>query len=119
MTDQMRYDCIGVTGNPIIETPNLDRLASQSRSLSSCYVQAPVCVPSRQTFFAGRYPHSHRNRVNYTPLSTGETLMQRFLEQAGYRTGFVGKLHDYPPPREHALSTGFHEGLIHDGGPCE
>ena len=119
MTDQMRYDCLGASGNQIIQTPNLDRLATESVVLSSCFVQAPVCVPSRQTFFTGRYPHSHRNRVNYTPLSAGETLMQHFLQEAGYRTGFVGKLHYYPPTRDHALSTGFHEGLLHDGGPCD
>lgn len=119
MTDQQRYDCVGANGNATIRTPRLDRLAEESANFSSCFVQAPVCVPSRQTFFTGRYPHSHRNRVNYTPLDEGETLMQAYLRDAGYETGFVGKLHYWPPTREFALSTGFDRGLIHDAGPVD
>ncbi len=119
MADQMRYDCLGANGNSTIRTPNLDALAERSVNLSSCFVQSPVCVPSRQTFFTGRYPHSHRNRVNYTPMPKDTVLMQRRLQEAGYRTGFAGKLHYYPPTRAYALSTGFDDGAIHDGGPCD
>ncbi|MDX1357873.1 MAG: sulfatase-like hydrolase/transferase, partial [Clostridia bacterium] len=64
MADQLRFDCIGFNGNGIIRTPNLDRLAGQGANLQSLFIQAPVCVPSRQTFFTGRYPRYHRNRVN-------------------------------------------------------
>ena len=46
MTDQQRYDCVAANGNPIIHTPNLDRLASQSANFSHTYVQSPVCTPS-------------------------------------------------------------------------
>jgi arylsulfatase len=119
MTDQQRYDCVGANGNATIRTPHLDQLAGESANFASCFVQAPVCVPSRQTFFTGRYPHSHRNRVNYTPLEPSETLMQAYLRDAGYATGFVGKLHYWPPTREFALSTGFDRGLIHDAGPLD
>lgn len=119
MTDQQRYDCVGANGNATIRTPHLNQLAEESANFSSCFVQAPVCVPSRQTFFTGRYPHSHRNRVNYTPLDAAETLMQAYLRDAGYATGFVGKLHYWPPTREFALSTGFDRGLIHDAGPVD
>ena len=119
MTDQMRFDALGANGNETVRTPNLDTLAGEGCRFSSCIVQAPVCVPSRQTFFTGRYPHSHRNRVNYTRLDDREVLLQRMFQTRGYRTGFVGKLHYWPPTREHALSTGFDEGVIHDGGPCD
>jgi hypothetical protein len=68
MADQFRYDCLGANGNRLIRTPNLERLASQSANFSNAFVQAPVCVPSRISFFTGRYPHSHRNRVNYTAV---------------------------------------------------
>lgn len=82
--------------------------------MQNCFVQAPVCVPSRQTFFTGRYPHSHKNRVNYTPLDDQEILMQKHLQNAGYDTAFVGKLHYWPPTREKGLESGFNEGRIHD-----
>ncbi len=117
MSDQQRYDSIGANGNKLVRTPNLNRLAAESANFSRCYVQAPVCVPSRVTWFTGRYPHSHKNRVNYTPLDPRETLMQRYLQQTGYRTASVGKLHYWPPTAEHARSTGFDRVLLHDGVP--
>ncbi|MEZ5362835.1 MAG: sulfatase-like hydrolase/transferase [Bryobacterales bacterium] len=107
MTDQQRYDSLGVNGNKLARTPRLDAFAGEAANFSHCFVQAPVCVPSRITWFTGRYPHSHKNRVNYTPLDPGETLMQRHLQQAGYRTASIGKLHYWPPTAEHARSTGF------------
>jgi arylsulfatase A-like enzyme len=83
MADQQRYDSIGANGNPLVRTPNFDRLAAESANFSHCFVQAPVCVPSRITFQTGRYPHSHRNRVNYTPLDRDEKLIQQYLSEAG------------------------------------
>ena len=115
MTDQLRADCLGANGNPVIRTPCLDRLAEESANFTNTFVQAPVCVPSRISFLTGRYPHSHRNRVNYTPCDRREVLIQRLLQQAGYQTGSVGKLHFYPPTAEHARSTGFDVVLLDDG----
>ncbi len=114
MADQLRFDCLSSNGNRIIKTPNLEKLAKESADMQNCYIQSPVCVPSRQTYFLGRYPHSHKNRVNYTPLNDNEILMQSKLSDAGYSTAFVGKLHYWPPTREFAISTGFKSGLIHD-----
>ena len=54
-------------------------------------------MPSRISFFTGRYAHSHRNRVNYTPLDPSEVLMQARLKEAGYQTAAIGKLHYTPP----------------------
>jgi arylsulfatase A-like enzyme len=115
MTDQQRYDSLGANGNGLVRTPRLDHLAEESANFSHCFVQAPVCVPSRVTWFTGRYPHSHKNRVNYTPLDPRETLMQRYLQQAGYRTASIGKLHYWPPTAEHARTTGWDHVEIHDG----
>ena len=119
MTDQLRYDCLGCNGNTIIKTPNIDRLAKESANFSSFFIQAPVCVPSRQTFFSGLYPHSHKNRVNYTAMNDDVKLMQKYYREMDYQTGFIGKLHYYPSTRKYALSTGFDHGLIHDAGPTD
>jgi arylsulfatase len=115
MADQFRYDCLGANGNRLIRTPNLDRLAAQSANFSNAFVQSPVCVPSRISWFTGRYPHSHRNRVNYTPCDPREVLLQKRLQDAGYRTGSVGKLHLTPGTAEHARSTGFDVVQMEDG----
>ncbi len=118
MTDQQRYDCIATNGNPLIKTPNLDRLANQSANFSHAYVQSPVCTPSRACFFTGRYAHAHKNRVNYTELDESEILFPKYLQEAGYKTGIVGKSHvyyKYPPTREEAARTGFSIVDLHDG----
>jgi len=118
MADQLRYDCVGANGNPIIKTPHLDRLAKESANFSHAFIQAPVCVPSRASFFTGRYPHSHRNRVNYTPLAASEVLLPARLQRAGYRTAIVGKSHlyyRYPPTADEARQTGFELVDLHDG----
>ncbi len=115
MTDEQRWDCVGANGNRLIKTPSLDRLAAQSASFQHAFVQAPVCVPSRASYFTGRYAHSHRNRVNYTPLDRSEIMMQARLKASGYATASVGKLHYYPPTTEEARRTGFDFVELHDG----
>ena len=115
MTDQQRWDCLGANGNHQIRTPHLDQLAADGANFTHMFVQSPVCVPSRISFFTGRYPHAHRNRVNYTPLDGGEILLQRRLKEAGYVTASVGKLHYWPPTRLEGQRTGFDDVELHDG----
>lgn len=117
MADQLRWDCIGANGNRLIKTPHLDRLAANGANFTHFFVQAPVCVPSRASFFTGRYPHSHRNRVNYTPLDRREVLMQSRLRDAGYTTASVGKLHYHPSNATEARRTGFDFVELHDAVP--
>jgi arylsulfatase len=115
MTDQQRWDSLGANGNRVVKTPNFDRFASAGANFTHAFVQAPVCVPSRASFFTGRYPHAHRNRVNYTPLDPSETLLQARLKAAGYATAAVGKLHYTPPTPEEARRSGFDAVELHDG----
>lgn len=117
MTDQHRWDALGANGNVVLRTPQLDRLAAGGANFTHAFVQAPVCVPSRVSFFTGRYAHAHRNRVNYTPLDTREILMQARLKEAGYATAAVGKLHHTPPTVEAARRTGFDFVELHDAVP--
>ena len=116
-TDQFRFDCLGANGNRFIKTPNLDKLATGAANFTSAYVQAAVCVPSRISYLTGRYPHSHKNRVNYTPCNPQEVMMQRIFSENGYQTSSVGKLHFYPPTPEHARATGFEQVFLDDGVP--
>jgi len=117
MTDEQRYDCIKANGNNFIQTPNLDRLAVQSANFTHAFVQSPVCTPSRACYFSGRYAHSHRNRVNYTLLDKSEKLLPAYLQQAGYKTALIGKLHldyNYPPTSDEAKNIGFDIVERHD-----
>jgi len=115
MFDQWRFDCLGAYGNALVKTPNLDRFSARSANFTNAFIQAPVCVPSRTSYLTGRYPHSHKNRVNYTPYTQPEPEMQILLQRAGFSTGSVGKLHFYPPTAEHARQTGFGQVLLDDG----
>jgi len=117
MFDQWRFDCLGANGNRLISTPNLDMLAAKSVRFTNTFVQAPVCVPSRISYMTGRYPHCHKNRVNYTPYTQPDPMVQKLLQQAGYRTGSVGKLHFRPGTNEHARTTGFDMVQLDDGIP--
>jgi arylsulfatase len=114
MTDQQRWDCVAANGNKLIKTPNLDRLAARGANFTHAFVSSPVCVPSRISFFTGRYAHSHRNRVNYTPLDRSEVLMQARLKEAGYQTAAIGKLHYTPPTPDVARHTGWDLVELHD-----
>ncbi|GAA1485326.1 sulfatase-like hydrolase/transferase [Brachybacterium fresconis] len=92
-TDQQRYDAVGASGNPHIDTPHLDRLAADGVLFENCYVQSPVCGPSRASLMTGRYVPSHGLYANGVDLPAHERLFTRDLADAGYDCGLVGKLH--------------------------
>jgi arylsulfatase A-like enzyme len=102
-TDQQRYDTLGITGNPVVRTPNLDALARRGTLFRRGYIQNPVCVPSRACIETGRYVHQHgveymRNEVGETPgLPPWETTVMDRLRDAGYHTAAFGKIHMLPP----------------------
>ncbi|MFI7062483.1 sulfatase-like hydrolase/transferase [Kribbella sp. NPDC050124] len=92
-TDQQRFDALGAAGNPHIRTPNLDRLAAEGAMFTNCYVQAPVCGPSRASLMTSRYLHNHGLWANGVDISPAERVFTRDLADAGYDCGLVGKFH--------------------------
>ena len=72
IADMFRADCLGCTGNPVIRTPNLDRLAAAGTAFTHCFVQAAPCGPSRSCIYTGRYLCSTRSLHNRTPLVDAE-----------------------------------------------
>ncbi len=118
IADDMGHGDLGVHGNPVIRTPNLDRLARQSVRMKYFYV-APVCSPTRASLMTGRY--NYRTGVVDTFLGRSmmypdEVTLAEMLAAAGYRTGIFGKWHlgDNYPLR--AMDQGFHETLVLKGG---
>ncbi|MFG1625268.1 sulfatase-like hydrolase/transferase [Kribbella sp. NPDC049227] len=92
-TDQQRYDTIGAYGNEHVRTPNLDRLAADGVLFENCYVQNPVCSPSRASLMTSRYPHAHGLWANGVQLPDHEQFFTKALADDGYDCGLVGKLH--------------------------
>ncbi|MEV5967010.1 sulfatase-like hydrolase/transferase [Kribbella sp. NPDC051952] len=92
-TDQQRFDALGAYGNEFVRTPNLDRLAGDGVLFENCYVQNPVCAPSRASLMTSRYPHAHGLWANGVQLPSHEQFFTKTLADDGYDCGLVGKLH--------------------------
>ncbi|QHW33477.1 arylsulfatase [Paenibacillus rhizovicinus] len=110
--DQMRADCLGVLGHPVVETPNLDHLARGGVLFRSAYSAVPTCVPARAALLTGMSQRSH-GKVGYqdrVPWEFEHTMAGE-LAAAGYHTQCVGKMHVYPARH----LCGFHNVVLHDG----
>ncbi len=92
-TDQQRFDTIRLLGNPLVRSPNVDRLVEEGVTFTQAYCQSPVCAPSRASFLTGRYPRTTGCRQNGQMIPENEVLISRMLADAGYRCGLAGKLH--------------------------
>src|SRR5690349_12699966 len=93
MCDEHRPHALGVDGDPLARTPNLDALARGSVRFANAYCTSPVCVPSRFSLMTGMWPHRGKvwGNLNSWP-SEFKTLGDHFTA-AGYATANVGKLH--------------------------
>lgn len=89
---------MGTSDNPVIETPNLDLLASQGIVLDQVYSSCPICSPYRGQLMTGRYSHCNGVLDNEYSLHPNQDFLPDVLKRAGYTTGYVGKWHlGYPP----------------------
>ncbi|MFN4098819.1 MAG: sulfatase-like hydrolase/transferase, partial [Pararhodobacter sp.] len=107
MADQLRADYLSCYGHPHLQTPAMDALAARGVRFSRAYVQAPVCGPSRMSFYTGRYVASHGSSYNGVPLRVGEMTMGDHLRPLGLRTAVIGKTH-MTEDREGMARLGLH-----------
>lgn len=77
----------------VVETPHLDSLAAEGVICTRAYATAPVCSPCRAAMITGRYPHATGVPTNNLVLDRSIPTLADRLNDAGYRTGFVGKWH--------------------------
>ncbi len=118
ITDDQGYGEIAAHGNPVIKTPNLDKLHSQSVRLTNFHVD-PTCSPTRSALMTGRY--STRTGVWHTIngrslMRSSELTLAEIFKSNGYATGMIGKWHlgdNYPfRPQD----QGFEHTIQHLGG---
>ncbi len=93
LTDDQRWDALGHTGNEIIQTPNMDRLAREGVYFRNAFVTTPICAASRASIITGLYERTHQFTFSTPPLSKKFVNLSYFhqLKKHGYYTGFIGK----------------------------
>jgi len=122
LADDMGYGDIGAFGNPDVQTPHLDRLASESVRLTQQYSGSCMCAPARAALLTGRYPHRTGciDVVEFRGLdrlALREVTLADTLKSAGYATGLMGKWHlGKFDPRYHPNARGFDEFVGFQGG---
>ena len=137
-TDEQAANTMAAYGNSLIETPNLDRLASQSVLFEQAYVSQAVCTPSRSTILTGLYPHESGCTENNVPLPEEVRCLPELGDFSEYRTGHFGKWHlgdeifaqhgfqewvsiedayrgYYGPSRDHNARSTYHRWLLEHG----
>ncbi len=93
LTDDQRANTLGVMGNPVIKTPNLDNLANGGLLFKNAYVTTSICCVSRATMLSGQYMSRHGINDFGTSFSE-EAFSQTYpmvLKKAGYQVAFIGK----------------------------
>jgi choline-sulfatase len=112
MTDQHRGDCLGVDGNQVIRTPNIDQLAREGVRFRHGYSCTPTCTPARAALLTGMGPWKN-GMLGYGKVAEHYPVeLPRALREAGYHTLGIGKMHWSPQRSLH----GFHRTLLDESG---
>ena len=93
MSDQHSKFHLGCTGDPLVRTPNLDRLRQDGLLFSNAYTPAPVCVPARMSFMTTCSPSTNQVWGNQDTLSSAIPTWAHSLGAAGYETTLIGRMH--------------------------
>jgi arylsulfatase A-like enzyme len=118
LTDDQGYGDLSCHGNPILKTPNLDRLHREGVRFTDFHV-SPTCSPTRSALLTGR--HEFKNGITHTilereRLTLKATTIAQVLKSAGYTTGIFGKWHLGDEWERWPSQRGFDEMFIHGCG---
>ena len=118
LSDDQGYGDLSCHGNPVLKTPNIDRLHDEGVRLDDFHV-SPTCAPTRSVLMTGR--HEFRNGVTHTifereRLTLTATTLPQALKSVGYTTGVFGKWHLGDEDAYQPDKRGFDEVFIHGGG---
>ncbi len=118
LADDMGWGDMSSHGNPVVETPVLDRLAAQGARFERFYV-SPLCAPTRASLLTGRY-HLRTGVASVTSgletMRSSEVTLAEVFKTAGYTTGAFGKWHNGAHYPENPEGQGFQEFLGFCGG---
>ena len=94
MSDEHTWNVLGCCRNPVVKTPNLDRIAKNGIVFENCYTPSPLCVPARLAFTAGQYISRCGAWQNNSELPSDDyPSLYRLLGEQGYECALGGKMH--------------------------
>lgn len=96
VSDDQQHSALGCAGNPVVQTPYLDRLASTGVRFTHAFVDVPICTPSRAAFLTGRSAACNGVPFFGKPLLPNTPTWAGTLAGHGYQTALVGKWHNAP-----------------------
>ena len=99
--DQHRADVMGCSGDPVAQTPNLDKLASEGIRFERCNTNSPLCMPARTCIITGQYVGEHGVWDNNFSANEKGPSHVRNIRDAGYTTAVLGKTHLYTHGKGH------------------
>ena len=114
VSDDQRPDTIHTLGNPIIETPTLDRLVSNGTSFTRAYAGYPICYASRAQILTGTPAFKALAKYPSSAVNPQLATMAATLQKAGYHTCYTGKWHNDGHPMQRGYTTT--SGLYSSGG---
>ncbi len=92
-SDQQRADTVGLYGQKLNITPNLDVLGENGIVFNNAFTAQPVCGPCRALFQSGKYPTEIGCFTNQKALPRNIKTLANYFSEAGYDLGYVGKWH--------------------------
>jgi arylsulfatase A-like enzyme len=93
LTDDQRWDAIGLAGSRYLKTPHIDRLGREGVHFKNAFCTTSLCSPSRATILSGLYAHAHGVVNNFTEYPAALRSFPLVLQSQGYNTAYVGKWH--------------------------
>ena len=94
LTDDQRWDALGIAGNKIIQTPQIDTLATSGTYFKNAFSTTPICAASRASILTGLYERTHGYTFQKPKLRApyAEMIYPKIFKDHGYHVGFFGKL---------------------------
>ena len=94
VTDDQRWNALGVAGNAIIQTPEMDALANSGTYFKNAFATTPICAASRASILTGLYERTHDYTFQKSKLQKpyADIIFPKILKEHGYHVGFFGKL---------------------------